>query len=161
MIEMLPPPAPTEESESKKDDIRELTREEILEYCGPKYKSVGVALPDPKMSTFMGVIRGGKVVAALGLQLMLHAEPLMIDEGFSGCLTALVGATEKHVLAKAGPQWVYLMAPAGKMTQLAQSMGMKLEPWCVLSKLIIPEVVIPSKALVFDMDTLSETEVIQ
>ena len=139
-MEMLPLPTDTSENEE-----RILTPEEIQSYVAPQYAATGNPLPDPATSQFIGVIRGGKIVAALGLQVKLHAQPLMIDDGHGAVLPALVKAAERIILERCGPQWVYLFTPAGKLTQLAQSLGMQLEPWCVCSKLVAPA--IPDKPL--------------
>lgn len=135
-MDMLPPPA---QSVSVTDCERELTAEEIQSFVAPQYAATGNSLPDPANSTFIGVIRGGEVVAALGLQLKLHAQPLMISDGHSAVLPLLVKTAESIILSRIGPQWVYLFCPAGRLSQIAQSMGMQLEPWCVLSKLVAPE----------------------
>ena len=132
---MLPPSTPTTGTE---DSIRVMTPEEIKAE-EPIFASTGNPLPNPATSTFLGVFRGGKRVAFLVLQLRLHTEPLYIEEGHSAVLPALVKAAEEYILRNVGPQWVYLFAPAGRITQLAQAMGMQLEPYCVLSKLVLPE----------------------
>lgn len=121
------------------EEARELTVEEIRQYVEPHYLASGNNLPDPRCSTFVGILRDGVVLASLGIQAKLHAQPLIISEGHGGLLPRLVRLAEETILAKSGPQWVYLFAPAGKLSQLAQSMGMQLEPWVVLSKLIQPE----------------------
>jgi len=139
MIPLIPPPI----SESLTDDIRELTPEEIAKYVKPGYDATGNTLPDPRYSTFVGVIKAGRVVASIGLQIKLHAQPLQIEDGYANVLPLLIRRTEEIILSRSGPQWVYLFTPAGKLTQLASHFGMQLEPWCVLSKLVAPE--IPSK----------------
>jgi hypothetical protein len=121
------------------DEYRELTTEEIEQYVKPHYEASGNSLPDPRYATFVGIIRDGVVLASLGVQVKLHAQPLILSEGHANLLPRLVSLAEETILRKSGPQWVYLFAPAGKLTQLAQSMGMQLEPWCVLSKLVAPE----------------------
>jgi len=121
------------------DAVRELTPEEIESYVRPKYEATGNPLPHPSEYSFIGVIRGGQVVAALGVGVKIHAEPLMIDPGYGSVLPALVSAVEKHILSRCGPQYVYLFAPAGRTAQLAQAMGMQLEPWVVMSKLVMPK----------------------
>lgn len=131
-IDMLPPPVQPQE-----DCIRLMTAEEI-EAERPIFEANGSTLPDPSVSAFLGVFRGGKRVAFLVLQAKLHAEPMYIEEGHSAILPQLVQAAEKYILERAGPQWVYLFAPAGRIAQLAQTMGMQLEPWVVMSKLVAP-----------------------
>ena len=76
------------ESPVPADDIRELTPEEIRKYVEPGYLATGNVLPNPAQSTFVGVIRGGRVVASLGLQVKLHAQPLQIEEGHASVLPA-------------------------------------------------------------------------
>jgi hypothetical protein len=147
-MEMLPLPTV---NEPPKDglEIRELTPEEIKsqEY---RFKERGCELPDPRTSNFVGVIRNGKIVGFGVVQLLLHAEPFVLDDGESAQFVPLVREVEKLILKKCGPMWVYLFAPAGRITQLAQTMGMQLEPWCVLSKLIQPNM--PAKFKPIEMD---------
>ena len=133
-MDFLPLPKDVENTE------RELTREEVEKYVKPGFDATGNPLPDPSISTFVGVIRGGKVVASLCLQVKLHAQPLQIEEGWGSVLPALVKAAEEIIITRCGAQWVYLFCPAGRLSQLAQTMGLQLEPWCVLSKLVAPEI---------------------
>jgi len=150
MIDMLPPPITPTQPEG--DCERELTPEEIQQYVKPGYDATNNPLPDPAISTFVGVIRGGRVVASIGLQLKLHAQPLQIEDGHANVLPALVKAAERIILQRTGPQWVYLFSPAGRLAQIASAMGMQLEPWCVMSKLVTyPE---PSRMVVDDVPPL-------
>ncbi len=151
MIDMLPPPITPTQPEG--DCERELTPEEIQQYVKPGYDATNNPLPDPAISTFVGVIRGGRVVASIGLQLKLHAQPLQIEDGHANVLPALVEAAERIILQRAGPQWIYLFSPAGRLAQIAQHMGMGLEPWCVMSKLVTyPE---PSRVVVDEVPSLT------
>lgn len=143
-MEMLPVPPKTDPAPTQ-DCVKELSPEEIQAYVRPKYDAKGERLPDPNASTFVGIIRGGNIVGALCLQLKLHAQPMMIEDGYSEVFEPLVHGAEEIILKKCGPQWVYLFAPAGRLSQLAQAMGMQLEPWNVLSKLVMPEA--PSKSI--------------
>lgn len=133
-FDLLPPPVPT-----STDGVRELTPDEVksVEHV---FRATGNPLPDPAISTFVGCVEDGKVVAFIVLQLKLHAQPLWIEEGRSQLLPALIRAAESVIITRTGPQWVYLFAPAGRLSQLAQHMGMQLEPWVVLSKLVTPEI---------------------
>jgi len=127
-------------------EFRSLRPEEIEPICGPDYAASGNPLPDPRYSTFLGAFNtDGSCVAYLCLQIKLHAQPLVIRDGWARVLPGLVAAAEAHILSTAGPQWVYLFAPAGKLSALAQSLGMQMEPWVVLSKLVQPP--IPEKFL--------------
>lgn len=117
---------------------RELTPEEIKS-VEPVFAATGNPLPDPGISTFVGAVEDGKVVGFLVLQVKLHAQPMWIEDGKSQVFAPLVAEAERTILKKAGPTWVYLFAPAGRLSQLAQSMGLGLEPWNVLSKLVQPE----------------------
>ena len=151
MLDMLPPP--TLPSSPEGDCERELTPDEIQQYVKPGYDATNNPLPDPAISTFVGVLRGGKVVASIGLQLKLHAQPLQIEEGHANVLPALVSAAERIILQRTGPQWVYLFAPAGRLAQIASAMGMQLEPWVIMSKLVThPE---PSRVVVDDVPSLT------
>ncbi len=131
MLDMLPPPVPAN------DGIRILAPEEIAT-LKPVFEAAHAPLPDPALSQFIGAVKNGKVVGFIVLQVKLHAEPVWVEEGHSEVFMPLVAKAEKVILERTGPQWVYLFAPAGKVTRLAQTMGMQLEPWCVLSKLVAP-----------------------
>ena len=135
MIEPLLPPTEPQSGIS----YRELTPEEIKS-VEPIFTATGNPLPDPGISTFVGAVENGKVIGFLVLQVKLHAQPMWIEEGHSQIFSPLVAEAERTILKKAGPQWVYLFVPAGRLSQLAQSMGMGLEPWNVLSKLVQPEI---------------------
>lgn len=151
MIDMLPPP--TTPTQPEGDCERELTPEEIQQYVKPGYDATNNPLPDPSISTFVGVFRGGRVVASIGLQLKLHAQPLQIEDGHAAVLPTLVAAAERIILQRTGPQWVYLFAPAGRLAQVAQHMGLQLEPWVVMSKLVTyPE---PSRVTVDNVPSLT------
>ena len=143
-IDMLPPPVlsnPLKRAEPAKAEIeyRELTPTEIatVEHV---FMAAGAVLPDPRFSTFVGAVQGDKVLGFIVLQLRLHAEPMWIEGGHSDLFQPIIKQAEATVLARSGPQWVYLFTPAGRTTQLAASMGCKLEPWCVMSKLVTHEV---------------------
>lgn len=150
-IQPLPVPIET------KDEIRVLTADELERYVYPQYDASGNPRPDKSTSTFVGVLRGGRVVAFLGLQVKLHAQPLFIEDGYQSILPSLVDAAERIILAKCGPQWVYLFTPAGKLTQLAAHFGMQLEPWCVMSKLVAPAV--PPKNAAADLVPFEDTPI--
>ncbi len=105
----------------------------------PDYAATGNLPPDPAISKILGAFAGDQVLGYLVLQLKLHAQPLVLRPGHANILSGLVHAAEAHILATAGPQWVYLFTPAGKLTQMASAMGMVQEPWCVMSKLVQPE----------------------
>ncbi len=119
--------------------IRPLTPEEIAEHVAPDYFATGNPLPDPAISTFLGLFTPDGKVSYLCLQLKLHAQPLVLRPGHQQFLSALVHAAESHILSTVGPTWVYLFTPAGKLAQIASAMGMQLEPWVVMSKLVQPE----------------------
>ncbi len=114
-------------------EIRELTPEEV--------QSVAYIFADngsviPQFATFVGAVENDKVLGFIVLQPKLHAEPMWIAPGQSQLFQAIVNEAEKTVLRKAGPQWVYLFAPAGKISQLATAMGMGIEPFVVMSKMV-------------------------
>lgn len=119
-------------------EIRELTPEEV-QSVAHVFAATGVPVPDLGSATFVGAVQDGKVLGFLVLQARIHAEPLWIEPGQQALFLPIVKETERVLLKKAGPQWVYLFAPAGKVAQMAASQGMQLEPWCVYSKLVAPE----------------------
>lgn len=120
-------------------DVRELTADEVQSQIRPLFESNGARLPDPAISTFIGAVRDGKVVGFLCLQAVLHAEPMWIADGESAIFSRIVSEAERSILAKCGPQNVFLFAPAGRISQLAQLCGMAVEPWVVLSKFVKPD----------------------
>jgi hypothetical protein len=136
-IEMLPeaPPAPDPNAIER----RRLTPAEVDKFVKPYYDRSENPLPNPANSFFMGVVIGGDVVASLCIQAKLHAQPLIIENGYQSVLAGLVAEAEAEILRAAGPSWVYLFAPAGKLAQLATSLGMQMEPWVVMSKYVQPE----------------------
>jgi hypothetical protein len=140
-IDFLPPP---NMKVPGTDEIRIMTPEEIaLEE--PIFAATGNPLPHPSSSVFFGVFRGGKRVAFVVLQTRVHVEPLYIEEGHSAVLPSLLKYVEEYILRQAGPMWVYAFTPAGRITQLARSFGMQMEPWVVMSKLVMPTV--PAKGV--------------
>ncbi len=130
--------APATAQASSSPVIRPLTPDEIALHVLPDYAASGNPLPDPAISTFIGLFEGNRV-SYLCLQVKLHAQPLVLRPGHEQFLRTLVHAAESHILSTVGPTWVYLFTPAGKLAQMAQTMGMQLEPWVVMSKLITPE----------------------
>lgn len=136
-IEFLPPP---EASEAAGIQFRELSAAEVasVEHV---FRATGNPLPDPAISTFVGAVHEGEVVAFLVLQLKLHAQPMWIAEGHSELFSRLVTTAEKTILRKVGATWVYLFVPPGsRLAELAESVGMSAEPWGVMSKLVAPEI---------------------
>lgn len=125
-------------------EIRELTPEEI-QSVAHIFAENGTVVPDPSNATFVGAVQDGTVLGFLVLQAKIHAEPLWIAPGQSHLFTGIAKEAEKLILKKLGPAWVYVFAPAGKVSQMAAAMGMTLEPWCVYSRLVYPE--IPGKPM--------------
>lgn len=170
-IEFLPPPTPAASTESRRVEpvsatpdalepapasslapdpgrtsFRSLSSDEIAREVAPDFLRTGNPLPDPSVSRIIGAFHpDGALAAYLVLQVKLHAQPLVIRPGAQSVLPGLVRAAEAHILATVGPQWVYLFAPAGRLSALAQTMGMQLEPWVVLSKLVQNEQTLPEK----------------
>jgi hypothetical protein len=158
-IEFLPPPRPSSETSERVEPpattargaadapvpltFRPLTPAEITEHVAPDYLANGGILPDPAISAFIGLFAPDGKVSYICLQLKLHAQPLVLRPGHQSFLPSLLHAAEEYILRTTGPQWVYTFTPAGKLSQLAQTAGMQLEPWCVMSKLVQPE--LPAK----------------
>lgn len=119
------------------EDIRVLTADEI-KTVEHHFTDRGVGLPDPQYSVFVGAVKDGRVLGFIVLQIKLHAEPMVIEEGHSDLFKPIVAKAEQTILERCGPSWVYLFAPAGRIAQLASTMGMQQEPWVVMSKLVMP-----------------------
>lgn len=127
MLDLLQPPS--------KIEYRELTPDEVTSLI-PIFQGQDAVFPRPEYSRFVGAVEGGKVIAFIVLQIQLHAEPMWIEDGKSYVFKSLIAEAERTILRTSGPQLVYLFAPAGRVAQMAASMGMQLEPWVVLSKLV-------------------------
>lgn len=126
-------------------EIRELTVDEI-QTLSQIFIDNGTALPDLRTATFIGAVQDGEVLGFMVLQMKLHAEPMWIKSGHSQLFTSIVREAENVILKKAGPQWCYLFTPAGRVTQMAAAMGMKPEPYIIMSKLVMPEA--PARPLI-------------
>ena len=139
-IEMLPLPEPpkVEAEDMPGDGLRVLTEAEV-QTLEPIFAEAGAALPNPVNSFFMGLVENGEVKAFLVAQGVLHAEPLWVKHGYENAMMRVIHATEAEILRRVGPVLVYTFAPAGNVTRIAQLSGMKLEPWNVLSKFLVPE----------------------
>jgi hypothetical protein len=131
--------------ESPELEVRELTKEEIatVEHI---FTERGHALPNPVQSTFVGAVKDGKVLGFIVLQVKLHCEPIWIEQGHSDLFTHLARVGEQIILKKIGSCWVYMFTPAGRASQLAMAMGFQMEPFCIMSKLVVPD--IPGKPVV-------------
>lgn len=132
-MELIQPPS--------KIEYRELTPDEVASLI-PIFQGQDAVFPRPEYSRFVGAVEGGKVIGFIVLQIQLHAEPMWIEEGRASIFKGLITEAEKTILRTSGPQLVYVFAPAGRVSQMATSMGMQLEPWVVLSKLVVNEGVI-------------------
>lgn len=137
-------------------EIRELTVEEIMTLA-PIFIENGTDLPDLRQATFVGAVQDGKVLGFIVLQAKLHAEPMWITPGQSQLFTPIVREAERVILKKAGPQYVYLFTPAGRVTQMAASMGLRPEPFVIMSKLVMPEP--PARPLILMPDEDGEVPI--
>lgn len=127
-----------QDAENKELDVRLLTDDEV-ESLRPAFVEADAIFPNPAVSFFVGAVEpGGRVVAFLCFQLQVHAEPMKIDHPYEAVFKRLIDVGEKALLDRIGPCLVYAFTPAGKVTQLAAVSGMKLEPWNVMSKVVLP-----------------------
>lgn len=133
-MEMLPIP---ESVDASGPEIRVLTDVE-LKSLAPRFEAHGGTVP-PDCGG-VGIFVNGLLVGFQLVQLRLHVQPTEIDTGYSHLFPALCRATEAAILARFGPQWVYVFTTPGRMAALAESRGMVVEPWVVLSKLVQPEI---------------------
>lgn len=119
-------------------EVRLLTAAEIQQVV-PVFERQGTSLPIPQESAFVGAVDpNGVVVGFLVVQVQLHAEPMWIEQGNEHIFARLVSTAEKLISEKFGSRIVYVFAPAGKVARMAQLVGMQIEPWVVLSKVIEP-----------------------
>jgi hypothetical protein len=98
-----------------------LTPEEIKR-VKPIFDERKVAMPQGGI--FIGAIENGRVIGFLVLQLKLHAEPMWIAPGKSQIFPSLVATAENYILQNSGPTYVYLFAPEGRVSEMAEAMGM-------------------------------------
>lgn len=131
-LQLIPPPSEAE------TEVRLLTAAEI-ESLYPIFEAQGAAPPLPEESAYIGAVRNGYVVAFLVVQRVLHAEPLWIEQGNEVVFSRLVGVAESLIAKHYGNRTVYVFAPAGKVSRMAQLVGMQVEPWVVLSKWVPAE----------------------
>lgn len=141
-MEMLPKPEPVQPSA---DGIRVLTSAEV-ETLKPVFERAGASLPDSATSIIVGAIKGGVIVGFGVLQLRLHAEPFYVEPGNSEVFSSLVREMENVIITRCGSQYVYICTPPGRVSDLAEAMGMQREPWRVYTKLVQPAA--PLKPLV-------------
>jgi hypothetical protein len=121
-LDLLPPPNGDPAPDSS---VRILTEAEIAT-LEPTFAEHGVLLPDPSSSFIVGSVDQGQVVAFLVVQLRIHAEPMWIKPGHQSLFSSLVHVTEKLLAERAAPCDVFLFAPAGKVSTLAEKAGMRL-----------------------------------
>lgn len=117
-------------------EIRELTIDEI-QTLAPDFEPYG--LPDPRTSIAIGIVRNGKILGYQFVKLMVHVQPTKLDDSLAHLFSALCRKTEEIILQKSGPTWVYVFCRPGRMAALAESRGMEVEPWVVMSKLVKPD----------------------
>lgn len=135
MIEPIRLPRP--EKSLDEPEVRELTPEEI-KTIEADFHLAGVSLPDPAVATAFGAIVDGKIVGYIFAQLKMHIEPVKIDKGYSHLFSAIIRKTEEVLYSRCGSIWTYAFVNPGRMAALAESRGMTVEPWCVMSKKIGP-----------------------
>ena len=157
-MDFLPLPEAKESAPQDTGKARELTLEEVKS-VDHYFHEAGVQPPNSAYATYVGVVEGGKVLGFIVLQAKLHAEPMVVEPGHSDLFLPILKEAERVIITKCGPQYVYVFAPAGRVSQLASSMGMTLEPYNIYSKLVAPE--IPSKPVAELPDMKPETEVVQ
>lgn len=127
--------------------VRVLTEAEI-EILKPIFAEQNADLPDPRFSFFVGsVTPQGEVTSFLVIQIKTHAQPMWIKPGHEGIFRSLVHAAEKVIQERTGGNvWVYLFAPEGKISRMAERAKMFLEPWKVYSKMV-PPAEVPAKEM--------------
>lgn len=151
MIEPLPVPVPPKAG----IEYRELSAEEI-QSVAHVFEATGNSLPNPAISTFVGAVEVGKVIGFLVIQAKVHAEPMWISEGKSQIFGTLAKKAEEVVLQRCGPSYVYLFTPAGKVSQLASVLGFQIEPFVIMSKLVMPNV--PARPIIDLLPMPEETK---
>jgi hypothetical protein len=129
MLELLPPPV------NDGPEIRPLTTEEYLS-LKPRFTDRGYDLPDPSVSTAVGIFDDGKMVGYQVLQLRLHAQPTEIDSGYSHLFSALCRKSEETIAERVGQAWVYVFVESEETAKLAESRGLIKEPYMVYSKFV-------------------------
>lgn len=113
--------------------VRILTQEEV-QSLAPIFAEHGDVLPDPSTSFFVGSVADGKVVGFIAVQLKIHAEPMWLDSGAEHLFRPLVREVERVIVERCGSAEVYLFAPEGKITRLAEIAGMEKMPFNAMVK---------------------------
>jgi len=112
---------------------RVLTAEEV-ETLKPVFEEFGGTMPNPATSFFVGVVRDGKVTGFLTIALAIHAEPMWIEPGNEQDFLPITREAERIIVERCGEADIFLFAPEGRITALAESRGMVRENWNVMSK---------------------------
>lgn len=117
---------------------RVLTAEEV-ETLRPFFEERGATLPSPDIAFFVGCVEDGKIVAWQCVQGVCHVDPLYIEPGHQAKFSTLVHTAEAEIKRRIKePCVAFLFAPPGRVEELAEAMGLRREPWVVMSKTIEP-----------------------
>ncbi len=167
---MLPPPTAEPEAAEAPEvqgvPPRLLTPEEV-ESVAPIFAAKGVPLPAPEHSYFLGTVDSlGNVTSFIVVQLRVHAEPMWIAPGNERIFRHLVRASEEMIATKTAlgtSTEVFVFAPAGKVSRMAEVAGLRAEPWVVYSKTIEGQAEASEAVAEEPVDTFSKraAEVIQ
>jgi len=162
-IEFLPPPRSSSEASERVDSLQastapiptstgdgasatarassphELTPDE-LEQAHRIFASEGAAPPDPANSILIGTTdSNGLITSFIGVQPMVHIDPLWISPGAEHELRGLIQAAESAIRARLVPGAackVFVFAPDGRVARMAELNQMSRESWTVYSKVI-------------------------
>lgn len=123
-LRLSPVIAPEIEQSDAVREVRELTLAEVNNQVSKVFTENDAVVPDPRVSTVVGVVEDGEVVAFLTLQLCLHADPVWTRPGRSDLFQALVRVAEETVAQKVGGAVVFLLAEEGsRVERLAGALG--------------------------------------
>lgn len=146
-------PAPKPDPE--KIEIRILTDGEVASLA-PDFAAEGAPMPTPPY-TAVGIVADGKIVGYQFLQLKVHVQPTKINKGYAHMFKALCRKTEDVLKERVGSVWTYVFTKPGRMAALAESVGMEVEPWVVMSKFVTNQTFIPEPLVPLE-SALSESE---
>lgn len=117
-------------------EARLLTPEEIQSIV-PVFAEYGAPMPDPATSFIVGEVVREEVVSFLVVQLKVHAQPLWIKPGHEASFRKIARVAERTCMERTGGGFeVYVFAEPGKIAKMAESLGMKKEPWGVYSRFL-------------------------
>jgi hypothetical protein len=111
-----------------------LLRHDEWDRIAPIFEQQGHVVPHPEIANVaIAESADGQILGFLMLQMVLHAEPLWIDESERGKVSwkRLLGVLESLF---EGPSCYYVFAPDEHVARMAEAVGMEKLPYAVFQK---------------------------